>query len=84
MSRMVEYDYLIVRAKEHPSTKNNVEFFKSLKTVDAESVVHGYWYCDDYTVRFGNPYRCSCCKEENRDTYNYCPNCGAKMDEVIK
>lgn len=40
----------------------------------------GKWVFDAFTARFGNPYRCSNCKVEYNDTYNYCPNCGAKMD----
>lgn len=53
---------------------------KSQPTVDAAPVVHGEWRLDLYTAKYGNPYRCSECKEEYGDTYNYCPNCGAKMD----
>lgn len=41
----------------------------------AEPVKHGRWvWKDHYLV-------CSECGEEN-DRKNYCPNCGAKMDEV--
>ncbi len=46
--------------------------------VDAVEVVHARWvdvreYCGDYM--------CSNCKELSRTkTYNYCPDCGAKMD----
>ena len=55
-------------------------------TVDAEPVRHGKW--DDTSVAF---YRkctaCGCCVEWDKKPflfgdgeYNYCPNCGAKMD----
>lgn len=37
------------------------------------------WIFDDFTAKFGNPYRCSNCEEEFGDTYNYCPNCGCDM-----
>ena len=57
-----------------------------MPTVDAEPVVHGKW--DDESVAF---YRkcseCGCCVEWDKKPflygigeYNYCPNCGAKMD----
>lgn len=54
---------------------------KTAPTVDAVPVVHSEW------EKFYHPsgthgIRCKNCKEQNgRKTY-YCPNCGAKMDEV--
>jgi NADH pyrophosphatase NudC (nudix superfamily) len=50
-------------------------------TVDAVEVVHGRW------IRRGNEMKCSECKfiyYSNHDDFNYCPNCGAKMDEETK
>ena len=48
-------------------------------TVDAVEVVHGYWIVECINRR-----RCSNCGfGRNTDTqigWNYCPNCGAKMD----
>ena len=40
---------------------------------------HGKWEMIDSCepIRYG----CSNCKILSWDTYNYCPNCGAKMDE---
>ena len=46
-------------------------------TVDAVEVVHGRW------VKRSNEMKCSVCKfiyYSNNDHFNYCPNCGAKMD----
>lgn len=57
-----------------------VEWFNN--TVDAVPVVHGRWewVTDDI-------YKCSNCDEKShvkevmgQPDYNYCPNCGAKMD----
>jgi len=45
--------------------------------VDAVEVVHGRW------IRRHNETKCSRCKfiyYSNHDDFNYCPNCGAKMD----
>ena len=50
-----------------------VEEFKDLKEKKAK------WGFDDFTAKFGNPYRCSNCDEEFGYTYNYCPNCGCDM-----
>lgn len=55
-------------------------------TIDAEPVRHGHWIeVDRWTPEV---FACSVCGEETNDTSfgvpraNYCPNCGAKMDEV--
>ena len=59
------------------------------KTV--EQVRHGHWktVCNKDTA-YIKMYRCSCCKDafmldegeiEENGEYNYCPNCGARMDE---
>lgn len=54
-----------------------------IPSADAEPVRHGHW--------LGKPIagyatvRCSNCKSaflENKGIWKYCPNCGAKMDEV--
>lgn len=46
-----------------------------------EPVKHGKWFIDDDfdSPNFGR-YKCSECGEWNHDNYNYCPDCGAKMD----
>lgn len=49
---------------------------------DVELVVHGRWVeRERYT--FGVMYDCSICDNrilDNGHSWNYCPNCGAKMD----
>lgn len=57
-------------------------------TIDAEPVRHGHWIFSQDDAKG----TCSCCqypiygKPYNGQylitPYNYCPNCGAKMDEV--
>lgn len=57
---------------------------KKMPTVDAEPVRHGQWIWDDegyhcsecFFHAYGNTLECF------DGTYRYCPNCGAKMDEV--
>ena len=53
----------------------------SIPGVDAVEVVHGRWIWtmtgeEDYEQY----YRCSECNDYMYSEYNYCPNCGAKMD----
>lgn len=61
--------------------------YNKLKKADVVPVVHGRWEIktDDYDCEYA---KCSVCGEEfydaNEDTiditFNYCPNCGARMD----
>lgn len=60
------------------------EMIDNLPEVDAEPVRHGHWI----THNEGNPFeiygKCSICgfSQSISDHLNYCPDCGAKMDEV--
>lgn len=53
-----------------------------LPAADVAPVRHGRWLCGDY-YDIGDV--CSECDWDSQMThpsYRYCPNCGAKMDEV--
>lgn len=57
-------------------------------TVDAQPVVHGRWIESviERTMGALNGYKCSVCGHEKIGRtclYNYCPECGAKMDEKV-
>ena len=61
------------------------EFIDNAPTIDAEPVRHGRWLYNSYpTVWYGHgeppEWVCSECEERAYNTYDYCPNCGAKMD----
>lgn len=45
-------------------------------TVDAEPIRHGEWI----ESKVGGYDKCSVCRESTLAKYNFCPNCGAKMD----
>ena len=50
---------------------------------DVEPVRHGRWI-EQEKYTFGTMYDCSICDNrilDNGHSWNYCPNCGAKMDE---
>lgn len=61
----------------------------AMPTVEAEPVKHGKYigtefdgYADGCPVYYEwKCSECGCVFEEEEPTYNYCPNCGAKMDE---
>ena len=58
--------------------------FVNLPTIEAEPVRHGRWIPICLTS-YPPQYRqmCSCCghRHPTSEKYNYCPACGAKMDE---
>lgn len=69
---------------------------KDAPTVDAVEVKHGHWeekqVVDDSTIiEIWQSARCSKCGRYHTtpyayyfDEFNYCPQCGAKMDEVTE
>lgn len=59
------------------------DLFDDIPTVDAEPVRHGHWEmkADPYGFFDKIPVCSECgCTTKMRETYKYCPNCGAKMD----
>lgn len=59
---------------------------REVPTIEAEPVKHGRWI----KLYFGN-YKCSECGDwwhgddnEVVESFKFCPNCGAKMEEVEK
>ena len=63
-------------------TSKDVRRLLSIPAADVAPVVHGQWECDTEDI-----YRCSNCAEKSHvkevmghPEWDYCPNCGAKMD----
>ena len=57
---------------------------ENFPAADVAPVVHGKWLKSEYEYHVGICSLCGCVppKPAFRSTpYNYCPNCGAKMDE---
>ena len=94
--KLVVYDFFEVchtnglltnKARVGYSIETIEEALNQIKTVDAVEVVHGEWATieDDYCGL--TALQCSECNQEYwfedeppTKIYNYCPNCGAKMD----
>ena len=60
-----------------------INALRNAPSVDVAPVVHGRWI-EQEKYTFGTMYDCSICGErilDNGHSWNYCPNCGAKMDE---
>ena len=61
-----------------------LEYAENLPAADVAPVRHGRWI-EQEKYTFGTMYDCSICDNrilDNGHSWNYCPNCGAKMDEV--
>ena len=89
--RLIDADGLIEKAYwhgEHPDVENlyaeGVEAvdmcdIDEAPTIEAEPVRHGRWYWKPIDERTSER-TCSVCGQGGCDDFNYCPNCGAKMD----
>lgn len=84
--RLIDADELYVDARFGENEEPYVSLYQinDASTVDAEPVRHGRW-------RYDKPLGLEWCSEcgfgkRNGDKrwYSYCPNCGAKMDEVAE
>ena len=63
----------------------SVREIENAPTIDLESLrPHGEWkHTSSSADPFCEIWECSCCgaEDENGCCYNYCPNCGARMDK---
>lgn len=59
-----------------------IEIIQRTPCSDVVEVKHGHWIDSKHAYGFFSP-RCSVCHQFNKyhEKYNYCPNCGAKMDK---
>lgn len=65
---------ITLRTVERMATETEID---DMPAADVEEVRHGKWR--DEREDFGT-YVCSVCNRPCGNQYNYCPNCGAKMD----
>lgn len=82
MAEYIEREALMKYADTQPGgliSNKSIQFFQA---ADVAPVRHGRWidvreYCGDYM--------CSNCETlYGTNKFNYCPNCGAKMDSELK
>lgn len=63
-----------------------IDTVNNVSAADVAPVVHGKWLKPEYEYHVGICSLCGCVplKPAFRSTpYNYCPNCGAKMDGKV-
>ena len=80
--RLIDYYYLAEKIECPGEPLVYWHDIEAAPTVDAVEVVHGRWI-EQEKYTFGTMYDCSICGTrilDNGHSWNYCPNCGAKMD----
>lgn len=96
--RLIDADYVLEGCngfRNNPSRKFNngmalvEDIVKNAPTVDAKPIRHGHWIPVNPDVYGAEQFECSVCGVYSGDglcrkelDYEYCPNCGALMDEV--
>ena len=86
MVRMIDADALMRDIEQYHLSNGKFQHWIELQpTVDAVPVRHGKWIHEvRYTIdslHSYQQYRCSECDMTYITNTNYCPNCGARMDE---
>lgn len=90
MSKYIDADELIKTLNREgvPFNEDVNYFILNAPAADVQEVKHGRWYKGRVSSTGGGSYgvyQCSICEAMFPDVgygYNYCPICGAKMDEV--
>ena len=78
----IERDAALMGVMRASCLANTVQVLKDIPAADVVEVVHGRWVEVHRTPFGSSAYRCSVCEGYMPfyNGYNYCPNCGAKMD----
>ena len=94
MAEYIEREALYEKAYwhgEHPDVGNpfpdgvdaiDIKDVDAIPAADVAPVVHGRWI-EQEKYTFGVMYDCSICGDrilDNGHSWNYCPNCGCRMD----
>jgi len=82
MARFIDADKLIWQVQDSDKygtiTKQVfISLLQNSETADVAPVVHAHW--EDCS----NGWMCSNCERDSRRDTDYCPKCGAKMDEEV-
>ena len=83
MTEYIEREAALMKLMQDGCSAKNLQSISDMPVADVAPVRHGWWVeKEKYT--FGIMYDCSLCENrilDNGHSWNYCPNCGAKMDE---
>ena len=83
MAEYIDREAALMKLMQDGCSAKNLQSISDMPAADVAPVRHGRWVeKEKYT--FGIMYDCSLCENrilDNGHSWNYCPNCGAKMDE---
>ena len=86
MSKIIDANKLIMKDLGNGTYLITEEAILNARSFEAEPVRHGQWIDRDYYGEHNGTSifscKCSVCGSwlKDADDYNYCPECGAKMD----
>ena len=82
MAEYIEREAVINELFRYGMTEDGEAVIRSIPSADVVPVKHGKWIKSRqfaYT-RYTSVFTCSECNKSGRSNYNYCPNCGARME----
>ena len=93
MAEYIDREAALMKLMQDGCNAKNLQSISDMPAADVAPVVHGRWIMVDDSC---GKYACSACREIEQECtewgaghYNpvdkdYCPNCGAKMDETVE
>ena len=80
---MVRFDDLRRYCENHHCESVPLEYIKQMPTIESEPIRHGRWILKILPIGGGDKIRSYLCSECDRYTnmkFDFCPNCGTRMD----
>lgn len=90
MSRYIDADEFAKHIKNGSpvifdyATINEIIFALDAEPRVGADPIHAHWIESHYDNVDGTIYKCSHCNHELFSAWNYCPHCGARMDEAAE
>ena len=91
MDEYIKREAALMKLMQDGCSAKNLQSISDMPGADVAPVVHGHWI-EQEDGNLDTYYTCSSCKEDFdliagtpcENLYNYCPNCGAKMDGHVE
>ena len=88
MDDYIDREAALMKLMQDGYSAKNLQSISDMPAADVAPVIHAHWI-EQEDGNLDTYYTCSSCKEDFdliagtpcENLYNYCPNCGAKMDE---
>ena len=88
MAEYIDREEALMKLMQDGCSAKNLQSISDMPAADVALVRHGHWI-EQEDGNLDTYYTCSSCKEDFdliagtpcENLYNYCPSCGAKMDE---